>query len=65
LSLLNPTTAGEIVCVELPVVITSKITPDPGTGSVVCDLDKSAACEVLSVYNLTHAAASVDNFNTA
>jgi hypothetical protein len=51
--------------VLLPVVITSKITPDPGVGSVVCDLDKSAACELLSVYNLTHAAASVDNFNIA
>jgi hypothetical protein len=40
-SLLNPKTAGVINCVESPDVITSKITPDPGVGSVVCDLDKS------------------------
>ena len=58
-SLLNPITAGDISMVCPPVVITSAITPAPGSGSTASNLPASAVLLVPSVYNLTQAATDV------
>ena len=59
-SIFPPGTNGVIICVvEMPVVTTSAITPDPGVGSIPILLEASFALDVLSVYSRNQPA--VDN----